>query len=142
MLVGAGRVNEPPAQKGAAKRQGWYPTSCQPPGWREKDPTGDGDEKLEDLPSDEELINLYRSLRKAREDSKDEPGAADFYYGEMELRRLADHTPWAERFVLNLYWLVSGYGLRSMRALASLAAVIVGVKALSFCRDVGFIIQE
>ena len=32
---------------------------------------------------------LYRALRKGREDVKDEPGAADFYYGEMEMRRLA-----------------------------------------------------
>ena len=30
---------------------------------------------------------LYRALRKSREDAKDEPGAADFYYGEMEMRR-------------------------------------------------------
>ena len=30
---------------------------------------------------------LYRALRKGREDVKDEPGAADFYYGEMEMRR-------------------------------------------------------
>jgi hypothetical protein len=29
---------------------------------------------------------VYRDLRKGREDAKDEPGAADFYYGEMEKR--------------------------------------------------------
>jgi uncharacterized protein YjbI with pentapeptide repeats len=32
---------------------------------------------------------VYRELRKGREDARDEPGAADFYYGEMEMRRLA-----------------------------------------------------
>jgi hypothetical protein len=32
---------------------------------------------------------LYRALRKGREDTKDEPEAADFYYGEVEMRRLA-----------------------------------------------------
>src|SRR6266478_2196467 len=29
------------------------------------------------------ISGLYRALRKSREDAKDEPGAADFYYGEM-----------------------------------------------------------
>ncbi len=33
------------------------------------------------------IAGLYRALRKGREDAKDEPGAADFYYGEMEMRR-------------------------------------------------------
>ena len=36
-----------------------------------------------------EVAGVYRDLRKGREDNKDEPGAADFYYGEMEMRRLA-----------------------------------------------------
>jgi hypothetical protein len=72
-----------------------------------------------------EVSNLYRALRKAREDAKDEPGAADFYYGEMELRRHAT-TRWsAEWTVLTLYWLVSGYALRAWRALATLTAVLV-----------------
>jgi hypothetical protein len=35
----------------------------------------------------EHVAPLYRALRKAQEDAKDEPGAADFYYGEMEMRR-------------------------------------------------------
>ncbi|MCF3939567.1 pentapeptide repeat-containing protein [Gordonia tangerina] len=75
----------------------------------------------------------YRSLRKALEDSKDEPGAADFYYGEMETRRLAA-TPFSvERSLLTLYGLVSGYGLRAWRALASLVA-LVGVASLCFIR--------
>jgi hypothetical protein len=34
----------------------------------------------------EQIAATYRALRKGREDSKDEPGAADFYYGEMEMR--------------------------------------------------------
>jgi uncharacterized protein YjbI with pentapeptide repeats len=66
----------------------------------------------------------YRSLRKALEDSKDEPGAADFYYGEMDMRRLAAKPMSVERWLLSLYWLVAGYGLRAWRALASLALVI------------------
>jgi hypothetical protein len=73
---------------------------------------------------------LYRALRKAQEDSKNEPGAADLYYGEMEMRRLARETTWGERVILALYWLVAGYGLRGLRALACLAAVVVGVAVL------------
>jgi hypothetical protein len=36
-----------------------------------------------------QIAGLYRALRKGREDAKDEPDAADFYYGEMEMRRHA-----------------------------------------------------
>lgn len=68
----------------------------------------------------ERVAELYRLLRKAREDSKDEPGAADFYFGEMEMRRRADSTPRMEKFILWIYWLVSGYGLRGSRALVAL----------------------
>ncbi|MEU4845923.1 hypothetical protein [Streptomyces gilvosporeus] len=35
------------------------------------------------------IQTAYRDLRKGREDAKDEPGAADFSYGEMEMRRFA-----------------------------------------------------
>lgn len=67
---------------------------------------------------------LYRDLRKAQEDSKNEPGAADFYYGEMEMRRTDHAAPRPERSILFLYWLVSGYGLRMTRALGCLATLI------------------
>lgn len=67
---------------------------------------------------------LYRQLRKALEDGKNEPGAADFYYGEMEMRRAATARR-TERWLLGLYWAVSGYGLRARRALAWLALLIV-----------------
>ena len=40
-----------------------------------------------------QIAGLYRALRKGREDAKDEPGAADFYYGEMEMRRHARAAP-------------------------------------------------
>ena len=36
-----------------------------------------------------QIAGLYRALRKGREDTKDKPGAADLYYGEMEMRRHA-----------------------------------------------------
>jgi hypothetical protein len=74
-------------------------------------------------------------LRKAREDAKDEPGAADFYYGEMEMRRFA--AAWgAERLLLSVYWLSCGYALRAWRAFACLAALLV-VGSLLFT-TVGF----
>ncbi|MFE5945337.1 pentapeptide repeat-containing protein [Streptomyces sp. NPDC056480] len=60
---------------------------------------------------------VYRQLRKALEDGKNEPGAADFYYGEMEMRRHDRESPRGERALLLLYWAASGYGLRATRAL-------------------------
>ncbi|WP_446750799.1 pentapeptide repeat-containing protein [Streptomyces sp. G7(2002)] len=73
-----------------------------------------------------QLAPVYRALRKAFEDGKNEPGAADFYYGEMEMRRhdRTGTTP-AERRLLHGYWLLSGYGLRASRALGWLVAAMV-----------------
>ncbi|WP_326655658.1 pentapeptide repeat-containing protein [Streptomyces sp. NBC_01750] len=73
-----------------------------------------------------QLAPMYRALRKAFEDGKNEPGAADFYYGEMEMRRHdRTGTTRAERGLLHSYWLLSGYGLRASRALAWLAAAML-----------------
>jgi hypothetical protein len=72
----------------------------------------------------ERIAAAYRQLRKSQEDAKNEPGAADFYYGEMEMRRHAATTPAGERAILHLYWAFSGYGLRASRALGALACVI------------------
>ncbi|MFI2370770.1 pentapeptide repeat-containing protein [Streptomyces sp. NPDC018833] len=71
------------------------------------------------------LAPVYRQLRKSFEDSKNEPGAADFYYGEMEMRRHDPGTPRAERGLLNVYWAVSGYGLRALRAMSWLGLTIL-----------------
>jgi uncharacterized protein YjbI with pentapeptide repeats len=73
-----------------------------------------------------QLAPVYRALRKAFEDGKNEPGAADFYYGEMEMRR-HDRTgsTRAERGLLHGYWLLSGYGLRASRAMGWLAAAML-----------------
>ncbi|MFH8439316.1 pentapeptide repeat-containing protein [Streptomyces sp. NPDC018007] len=72
-----------------------------------------------------QLAPVYRALRKAFEDGKHEPGAADFYYGEMEMRRHADDIPRGERGLLTAYWALSGYGLRASRALAWLGAAML-----------------
>ncbi|MFD4986436.1 pentapeptide repeat-containing protein [Streptomyces sp. NPDC058374] len=72
-----------------------------------------------------QLAPVYRALRKSFEDGKHEPGAADFYYGEMEMRRHAEDIPWGERSLLRAYWLLSGYGLRASRSLGWLAAAMI-----------------
>ena len=83
----------------------------------------------------ERIARAYRALRKGREDNKDEPGAGDLYYGEMEMRRKAlrrrgdppsaKRTSRPEWFVIWLYRLVSGYGLRSSRALFCLTVTVL-----------------
>jgi uncharacterized protein YjbI with pentapeptide repeats len=73
-----------------------------------------------------QLAAIYRALRKSLEDSKDAPGAADFYYGEMEMRRHSTAAPLSERILIAAYWLFSGYGLRASRSLLALLLVIVG----------------
>jgi len=103
-----------------AKHAGWYPRACRVRGMA-------GEERAL-RPVD--IAMLYRALRKGREDSKDEPGAADFYYGEMEMRRHDRTAPWAERVVLWLYWLVAGYGLRASRALGWLLGVLAAATVL------------
>jgi uncharacterized protein YjbI with pentapeptide repeats len=99
-----------------ARAAGWHPPAPRPDRREPLSPT--------------QLAEIYRGLRKGREDNKDEPGAADFYYGEMEMRRAAgrqpDSTvPRAEHTVLTLYWLVSGYALRASRALIALALLVL-----------------
>jgi hypothetical protein len=80
--------------------------------------------------SPESIASIYRALRKGREDIRDEPGAADFHYGEMEMRRKAKTSPLAERFILWLYWALSGYGLRASRALIAFVALVAVSSAL------------
>ncbi|MFJ6605106.1 pentapeptide repeat-containing protein [Streptomyces lydicus] len=76
-------------------------------------------------PDPVDIAALYRRLRKAFEDGKNEPGAADFYYGECEMRRHdSTGTPTGERRLLWGYWLLSGYGLRASRAVGWLLAAM------------------
>jgi hypothetical protein len=114
------------------KQADWCPPRYQAPAWIAEQ-TG---QQIQNLTADH-LASLYRALRKAQEDNRNEPGAADFYFGEMEMRRKAyAATPWGERVILMLYWLVSGYGLRGLRALGCLAAMVL-VLAIVF-QHVGF----
>jgi uncharacterized protein YjbI with pentapeptide repeats len=88
-----------------------------------------------------QIAALYRALRKAREDGKDEAGASDLYFGEMEMRRhgAASTASLSDRFVLGLYGLSSGYGLRASRALGWLLLVVfaasLGLWAWGFDHD-------
>jgi hypothetical protein len=78
----------------------------------------------------ERVAALYRSLRKALEDTKNEAGAGDFYYGEMDARRHSRETRRTERGILWCYWLLSGYGQRAGRALIALLVLIATVAVL------------
>jgi hypothetical protein len=92
----------------------------------------------------EQIANIYRALRKGREDNRDVAGASDFYYGEMEMRRRArsSGSSSGERAVLFLYWLSSGYGTRVLRPLTLLITTIISFAALldfwGFVRPVPF----
>jgi len=109
------------ARQTLAEEQHWRARAAA--GWA---PPPDGSAPLEPT----ELVPLYRELRKAFEDGKNEPGAADFYYGEMEMRRHDPRTPPAERFLLRLYWALSGYGLRASRALGWLLGAMAATVLL------------
>jgi hypothetical protein len=78
----------------------------------------------------ERVVTVYRSLRKALEDSKNEAGAGDFYYGEMDARRHSRETRPAERWILWFYWLLAGYGQRAGRALIALLVLIATVATM------------
>ena len=88
------------------------------------------------------VADVYRAMRKARESSHDYPGAADFYYGEMEMRR-AGSTNRLEWMILALYWLCSGYGMRAGRAVLSYAILVLlfaaGFQAFGFAQSPGFV---
>ena len=102
-------------------------------GWAAPDP----DEEIVIVGPDR-LAVMYRQVRAVLEEARNEPGAADLYYGEMEMRRAAGRRDarWGERWLLGGYWLVSGYGLRSSRALAGLAGLILAAAVV--LRYVGF----
>jgi hypothetical protein len=108
----------------------WRRKSRNAPGWRtDTTPAArKGDDRRERQEQAEALAKVYRALRKGREASSNSPGAGDFYYGEMEMRRMGMASI-GERFVLWLYWLLSGYGLRPLRPLIALA-VLVGASSL------------
>jgi hypothetical protein len=90
-----------------------------------------------------EIEELYRALRIARERSGNAPGAADFYYGEMEMRRMRHRSEGSvEKLIVWLYWALSGYGLRASRSLLAIvllwaAGAFFFLKLGGFAHDAG-----
>lgn len=103
---------------------GWFPGRCRRPNEAPPAPAGHGRTSRAARDEAAQIQSIYRDLRKGREDAKDEPGASDFYFGEMEMRRMAAAQRSWERVLLTAYWAVSGYGLRATRALATLTLVL------------------
>ena len=92
-------------------------------GWTSAIPPQPDDPK-EPPPPPASLAVLYRQLRQGIEEARNVPGAADLYYGEMEMRRLSTEGR-DERWLLAAYWLVSGYGLRASRSMLVLGCLIL-----------------
>jgi hypothetical protein len=109
-------------RKAIAEERVWRAAHSRNKGWGEPEPSPGG---VSAVPEAADVAAVYRALRKGREDNKDESGGADFYYGEMEMRWHDDSEPLAERVIIWLYWLVSGYGLRASRALTALVVTIL-----------------
>ncbi|WP_223766477.1 pentapeptide repeat-containing protein [Streptomyces huiliensis] len=75
------------------------------------------------------LASTYRQLRTSLENGKNHPGAGDFHYGEMEMRRHDGERADGQRALLLLYWAVSGYALRVGRTLLWLLATTAAAVA-------------
>lgn len=74
--------------------------------------------------------SVYRELRTALESSGNAPGASDFYYGEMEMRRKGSRLMSPERPMLAAYRWTSGYGTRPLRAFLTLLMFLGVVGAI------------
>lgn len=72
-----------------------------------------------------EVGATYRQLRVAREQANDWLGANDFYFGEMDLRRVDNRRSWVERRITAGYRIINGYGLKASYAFGWLAAVLL-----------------
>lgn len=73
-----------------------------------------------------QVVATYRELRRSFEARSNEPGAADFYYGEMTMRGHSREIGIAEWAIIWLYWIFSGYGLRASRAFGWLLLLLLG----------------
>lgn len=74
---------------------------------------------------------IYRYLKLNYEGEGDQKQAGDFLYGEMEMHRRANI--WRRRFPFswyNLYWALSGYGERPLRAIFWLLGLLGGMAFL------------
>lgn len=112
--------------------------------WREVRCAPTGSPQMSTGLAEAEIAAIYRDLRKSLEDNKNEPAATDFYYGEMEMRRLGGgrnrsdanvlaSSSRVERTLLTAYWALAGYGLRAWRALVALLFLVVSSGILFSC---------
>jgi hypothetical protein len=74
------------------------------------------------------LEQSYQSLRKALEDAGDVPAANELYFAERYWRR--KRLSWPRKVPLTVYEVISGHGVRPLRALAALAVLLVGAALL------------
>jgi hypothetical protein len=80
-----------------------------------------------------QIAGTYRDLRRSLEGKSDMPGASDFYYGEMEMRRRDNDSSFWDRVLVTLYWLLSGYGLRTTRSvIAYIILISLGTWGMQF----------
>jgi uncharacterized protein YjbI with pentapeptide repeats len=114
-------------RRSLSKPFGWSAAVVKPPNFM----LWEHQRKIETLDA-ERLTAIYRSLRKSLEDNKNEPGAADFYYGEMEARRRSIATPRVERLIIWVYWIISGYSLRGLRSFTCLGLSVIGLAWLMY----------
>lgn len=88
-----------------------------------------------------ETATIYRELRQAYEKQGNRPGAADFYYGEMNARIKASFTDFIRApfrntrsivvaLVVGAYWLMSGYAQRPMRSISLFIATALAATQL------------
>ncbi|GAA1412291.1 hypothetical protein [Catellatospora coxensis] len=100
---------------------------------------------ISEAPSIDSVQADYHALRSMMQDRKDQRAASDFYYGEMEMRRIglrravraglitrdwrAAFSTLGEWLLLCLYWLLSGYGQRAWRAFVTLGVVVAAASA-------------
>lgn len=77
-----------------------------------------------------EVERLYRLLRKSHTARMDAPQTSDFYYGEMEMRRLARPEKKQLRFWETLYWVFGGYGEVWTRPLLWFLVLVLACAAL------------
>ena len=72
------------------------------------------------------IERVYRELKENHKDRGDHHRAGDFHYGEKEMQRRNPQTSPSHRLLLNLYWLLSGYGERYIRPLIWAIALMAG----------------
>lgn len=76
-----------------------------------------------------EIELLYRQLKSNYEEKKDFKRVGDFHYGEMDMHRKATSSRrWFSWY--SIYWALSGYGERPLKALVLFLAFFLGLSIL------------